>query len=145
MGYTNYYHTRRQENDKFPAKFVEDVKTIVANSPCQIIGWDNDELESKPEITEDRIALNGAGENGHESFVMTPDGRNMFGELSDEAYRFCKTTRKPYDLIVKSILILAERRGDILHSNSPKFWFDGNRKDVEYTRAVRYLKKLKLI
>lgn len=145
MGYTNYYHTRHQENNKFPAKFVEDVKTIVDNSPCKIVGWDNDELESKPVITEDRISLNGAGEAGSEPFVMTPDGRNMFGELSDEAYRFCKTCRNPYDLIVKAILILAERRGDILHSNSPKFWFDGNRKDVEYTRAVRYLKKLKLI
>lgn len=144
MGYTNYYHARHQENNKFPAKFVEDVKTIVTNSPCQIIGWDNDELESKPEITEERIALNGAGENGHESFVMTPDGLNMFGEPDDNG-RFCKTNRKPYDLIVKAILILAERRGDILHSNSPKFEFDGNRKEVEYTRAVRYLKKLKLI
>lgn len=139
MGYTNYYHTRHQENNKFPAQFVKDVKTIVDNSPCKIIGWDNDELESKPEITEARISLNGAGEDGHESFVMTPDGLNMFNEPG--AYRFCKTCRKPYDLIVKAILILAERRGDILH----RFWFDGNRKEGEYTRAVRYLKKLKLI
>lgn len=57
MGYTNYYSLHAQENNSFPIEFVNGVRLIVENSPCKIVGWDNEDLESKAEITEKRLHL----------------------------------------------------------------------------------------
>lgn len=132
MGYTNYYKIHAQENNSFPIEFVNGVRLIVENSPCKIVGWDNEDLESKAEITETRIALNGAGDEGHESFIMNPFYTD---------FDFCKTAQKPYDVVVKAILLFAERKFSILQEN---FSFDGNRNEKEFRGAVALLKKLKL-
>lgn len=52
----------------------------------------------KPAVTGAEVAFNGAGDNSHESMVITrqPDA---------ERGGFCKTARKPYDLPVAAILI----------------------------------------
>lgn len=132
MGYTNYYAIKAHENNSFPIEFVNGVRLIVANSPCKIVGWDNEDLESKAEITEKRIALNGAGNEGYESFIMKP---------YETDFALCKTAREPYDVVVKAILLFAERKFSILQE---KFSFDGNRNEKEFRRAVALLKKLKL-
>lgn len=124
MGYTNYYHIKSLE--KFPKEFVDGVQKIIDNSPVQ--------LDDSMIIDEHCIRVNGVpGQDCEEFWITAP--------LTSDCWPFTKTNREPYDLIVKAILILAEHRGDIL---TGKFSFDGKRKDKEYMRAVRYLKKLNL-
>ena len=130
MGYTNYYRTREQHDGKFPIEFVNGVKAIVANSPCRIVGWDN-ESETEPTITENKICLNGYMNDGYETFSIEPIN----------GFYFCKTARCGYDVVVKAILLYAERHFNILRQ---KFGFDGNRAESEFRKAVRLLKKLNL-
>jgi hypothetical protein len=99
MGYTNYWtlsKNRPVADKKLLAQFA--AKTIEI-SGINICGWDGRE---EPVITTaNKISLNGceADDNAsHESFVLYEDG-------------FCKTARKPYDAVVKSILIYAKHLG----------------------------------
>lgn len=58
--------------------------------------------EGEVEITPFRVAFNGSGDLSHESFILTAD---VCG------FEFCKTARKPYDLAVKTALLLARFYG----------------------------------
>lgn len=130
MGYTNYFTAKKTDDGKFPKEFVDAVSNIVSNAPCKLTGWDCDKLESKPEVSDERISLNGYGDDGHESFTLVPDGE----------WEFCKTAEKPYDIVVKAILITAERMGIL----SEEFSFDGEREtDKMYNDAIDFLGYLK--
>ena len=51
-----------------------------------------------------KIRFNGVGEDGHETFYLSPD---------ESGWGFCKTARKPYDIVVVAILsMLDEYLGD---------------------------------
>lgn len=59
-------------------------------------------IERKP-----AIILDGQGELGHETFVLTSAGPE-FDEWFSPTMQFCKTARKPYDLLVCSMLVLID-------------------------------------
>jgi hypothetical protein len=68
-----------------------------ADKPLVIRGSNG---KGRPEISQDFICFNGnwcPGENlGHEAFVLARCG---------EGFQFCKTERKPYDLLVCAVLL----------------------------------------
>lgn len=82
------------------------------------------------------LNVNGKGEDAHETFTM----REHFSQNFDEdAFNFCKTARKPYDLVVTACLtVLKHRLGDCINVTS-----DGNPRDwaagVAYARKVARL------
>lgn len=98
MGYTHYWNLKKK-----PSNYKEgwlnvqlDIQKILRVKSNDIIlrGGDG---SSSPEFTNEFICFNGDGSKGldHETFYF--DGVTDFS--------FCKTARKPYDLIVCLILI----------------------------------------
>jgi len=88
MGYTHYW---RQESEIPQA--VWDRFTAKIGPKLSLYGDILDELE----VTEERIWLNGVGDDAHETFVL---------ERCGGSFSFCKTARKPYDPIVVACLVL---------------------------------------
>ena len=98
MGYTHYWR-----QDRGPATteqwlaITNAFRTLLSHSPVPVQREDDD--NGPPMITDQHIAFNGIGGAGHETMWM---GKNAPG------FNFCKTARKPYDLLVTALLILAD-------------------------------------
>lgn len=127
MGYTHYWY-RQPELDRLAFyKFGQDVTDLLnalppsttsaggyyANAPLLIANWNGD-MNSLPKISPDEVSFNGTGrdEDGeeldHETFLI----ERVFHPAPYEYLRedgtyftFCKTARKPYDLLVTAALI----------------------------------------
>ena len=101
MGYTHYWNQQRDFTAQEWTEISHAMNQLLDASPCTIRGpfGDVDEL---PEVTRSHIAINGNGEDGHETFMLT---RNK----DDGDFAVCKTARKPYDVIVTSTLIAVSR------------------------------------
>jgi len=110
MGYTHYWIPKKTSAKKF-LEFSNICSKLYRGLPktTDTAGgyFADDKLEigdgagrenSKPEFSKDLVCFNGVGELMHETFAV---GLN---ELSGE---FCKTARKPYDLLVCVCLLAA--------------------------------------
>lgn len=124
MGYTNYWTTNNEITEFQKKKMATFAKKAVELSGVPIKGYDG---TGEAEITEESIRFNGDGETeeDHETF-----------ELYDDSWAFCKTARKPYDKVVKAVLIFAERTG-IISSWS----FDGYRTEDEFLEGQELYNK----
>jgi hypothetical protein len=105
MGYTHYWERTRQLTKSEMLDIGAKVRNIIHEAegkptstaggyhtePVQIGGSSG---EGSPDITKDGVLLNGVGELGHETFCIEPE------QGSD----FCKTARKPYDVVVVACL-----------------------------------------
>ncbi|MFW5887885.1 MAG: hypothetical protein ACOCUH_03700 [Bacteriovoracia bacterium] len=59
----------------------------------------------KPLCTKKKIFFNGIGEDGHETFVLfNQEKQNDFSP--NKSFAFCKTARKPYDVVVCEVLLV---------------------------------------
>ena len=110
MGYTNFWRCKPNLDPNKFRSFAADVHKIL-EYPSVSLYFEHDSAEP-PLINDDEICFNGAGEDGHETFIFTrvtkiedwispEDKDNM-------AFAFCKTARKPYDKYVTACLILAK-------------------------------------
>lgn len=109
MGYTHYWKAKKSNATKFKA-FSNTCKKLYENLPefSKNAGgyYENDKIEianaigkGNPEFNDTHIAFNGKGDElAHESFII--DNNNY-------DFNFCKTARKPYDLLVVACLIAA--------------------------------------
>mgnify|MGYP003656089136 FL=1 len=104
MGYTNFWYQKESfTNGEW------DVLKEVANKLIEPFRNDLDIVEDDENV----INLNGVGENSHETFYFTKSKRNILEYETEEtfnkkgSFNFCKTNRKPYDLIVWNILLKA--------------------------------------
>lgn len=71
-------------------------------------------------MTKDLITFNGIGDAAHET---------MWFDRKGDGFQFCKTARKPYDIAVIALLLLANRY-------APEVWdigSDGDAKDWQPT------------
>lgn len=107
MGYTHYFNVKKANTlnesalnnlkSEVDAVFKAHKKTIQYEynngkpAECEII---QDEANNKPVIF---IRFNGKGDGGHETFVFVGN---------DTDFNFCKTARKPYDIVACKVLIL---------------------------------------
>lgn len=110
MGYTHYMKPMKRELSLEERSFI--IK-IIEQSGVEIVSG-NGEEGTEPVVEKDSINLNGVGDDSHESF-------NINTTLGD----FCKTNRKPYDVVVVAILYYLESKGVITWSS------DGGREDHE--------------
>jgi hypothetical protein len=95
--YTHYWNIRHTASwsNNFP-QVVVDTQLIVSSAG---IGLDGEDPGLPPVIDAEKgIHLN-AKSKPHESFILGPEGLKGF--------TFCKTARKPYDLVVTAILLRA--------------------------------------
>ncbi len=130
MGYTHYYYVPKQFNSDLFAKVVTDFKKIlpeilnvkVNENAISLTSYsENDDIkikivdghgkvDSKPEITNDIICFNGSTKNSHETFILERKRKSSEYDQEDKGkfFEFCKTARKPYDLAVCAVLIIAK-------------------------------------
>ena len=110
MGYTHYWTPKVATNKKWK-EFKETCKKLHDNLPARTATaggyYKDDPLEirswngfNKPEFTMKGVNFNGDELKGldHENFYLTP---------TTTEWNFCKTARKPYDLLVVACLIAA--------------------------------------
>lgn len=109
MGYTHYMRFK-PVTQKVWNKILKDCQTLYKNMPAHsesaggyykdkplaLSDWDGT-TDGEPEFNKDEICFNGVGGMGHESFRL---GR------AEPRNDFCKTARKPYDLMVCACLIV---------------------------------------
>ncbi|KAJ5629499.1 hypothetical protein N7528_003156 [Penicillium herquei] len=117
MGYTHYWEVVDWNSDEWQTawpQIIEDVPKIIEASGVEITGpraepnddgdvMDEDEDEDEDDIEsvteplidiKEGICVNGIGNAGHEDFI-----------LKDGKWSFCKTSQKPYDDVVTTILL----------------------------------------
>jgi hypothetical protein len=108
MGYTHYIRQYRDLTDEEWATFTDCARIIFETSSVPLASWDG---TGEPMISDDRVSFNGVGSDGCETCAINRTMRELFdyevksGETS--VFDFCKTRRRPYDVIVRSIYRLA--------------------------------------
>lgn len=102
MGYTRYWEWERTEKP-MTVDFMDFCRKVF--DTCEKLGIEihNYDGYGKPTIKKDIIAFNGDGENLNESCIIS----------NEVGFNFCKTTKKPYDYAVRTILREALARGYI--------------------------------
>jgi hypothetical protein len=111
MGYTHYFPQQRSFTDQEWSELCAAAQVMIDHADkihnvhvmgdYQEMNFDNPVDEEQPIITDDRIWLNGCGDQSHEDFVITKE--------KVEEFSFCKTAHKPYDLVVCLILLSAHK------------------------------------
>lgn len=95
--YTHYWTYNKSYNDeKQFAKAVEEIKRLLAAKELKDIPLCGRADDEAAILQEDQVFLNGVGDDGHEDFCVYVD---------EPKWDFCKTARKPYDLVVMLCLI----------------------------------------
>ena len=108
MGYTHYWDINSEVKENEKEQVINEVKKLHKNlpeysetaggcyndTPIKIVGGLGD---GEPVFNDKVIWFNGEDENGHETFLI-----NFENVTSDW---FCKTSRKPYDMLVCLTLI----------------------------------------
>ena len=108
MGYTHYFDQKLPAHPARWDKAIRDIHALLDNLPEHSMSaggyYADDPLEIEVKsINADEIRINGKDgpeDLGHEDFLIR---RVSEGQLS-----FCKTARKPYDLVVCAILIVLD-------------------------------------
>lgn len=105
MGYTNHWYHKKPFTDVEWTKIKKEYKYVVENFNNVLI---KDQTEDQNEI-----CFDGIGQNSHETFILKKvnDTEPMY-DGDDVTYNFCKTNRKPYDIVVRHILRYANHIND---------------------------------
>lgn len=138
MGYTHYWSQKEEATKEQVAQVLKEIEIMHKALPAysksgggycgdkelKLCSWDG---SGTPEFNEENIAFNGDATEGmdHESFVVN---------FKSTGFQFCKTARKPYDMMAcLSLLSLA--------NNIPSFSYssDGNKDD--WKPAVDFYRK----
>lgn len=131
MGYTHYHKFAPTANtEKQFALVLKDCAKIIeaAKPKIGVFGWDEKKngYYGEPELNSKGIAINGdeSKDLDFETFIFNPKVKT--------AFTFCKTARKPYDIVVCAILISLANRLDGFSFSS-----DGEMLSDEWIPAFR--------
>ena len=100
MGYTHYFKELKRELHEEELNIIN---KIIKESGVLIRGGSGDS-DSTPSVLKYMIRLNGdeVDDQGHETFQIG---------AGDTKFNFCKTARKPYDVVVVAICIYLKSLG----------------------------------
>ena len=119
MGYTHYFEANRDFTEVEWNSLMAAAKSIIAETKVPL-AWERDEPDQPPEVSDKRIRFNGVDDNGYETFLLTKDAHG---------FDFCKTARKPYDVVVTAVLSAANAIApgalDIRSDGDPSDWVAG--------------------
>lgn len=120
MGYTHYWTQKRDFTAEEMRQIGEGVKAIIATAVGNVYPDSRGHTHelvicngmgdpgTQAEITDERIAFNGTdeGDMGHETFIFAATRELPYeGAPADRiGWAFCKTARKPYDVVVTAVL-----------------------------------------
>lgn len=140
MGYTHYWNFKNKvapaeiENGRLKWELavnkVKEALAYVQSKGIEIAGWDG---TGKPIVNTKEISFNGAGQGRCET---------MYISYKDGSWSFCKTERKPYDLLVcLTLLAFKDAFGDDFEYTS-----DGiTKEDYEDRENNEYWKKINFV
>lgn len=116
MGYTHYMNTKKEiDADKWQV-FLGHARKVIEFATPDVVELAGPDETGQPEFTDDDIMFNGVGDDAHETMEITRTPNSSY---------FCKTARKPYDIVCVAILVIAKAVfGDAFEWSS-----DGNRDD----------------
>lgn len=136
MGYTHYWSFNKAPKgqaaraEKTYLKAIKECAKIALeyNRLCKELEQDENRLSGYTAHTRvgeyGGLQINGKGGLSHESFDM----REHYNQACEEG-SFCKTARKPYDLVVVACLcVLKHRLGELMNVSSDGYktdWVDG--------------------
>ena len=114
MGYTHYWELLSSVDETAWARICDAAKRILSEATSMGIPlqWESD-VDAMPEVSTEMIRFNGVEEDGHETFLVTPNPK----------WDFCKTARKPYDTVVVAMLCMLEQLAEFSWSS------DGDKRD----------------
>jgi len=121
IGYTHYFHQQRDVTLREWTDIINDFTKLLEDNYLPAIQYESDD-SSPPQIDYHLVRFNGVGDDGHETMILDPYNTD---------FEFCKTARKPYDLAVCALLLLA-------HHHAPGAWkirSDGG--PAEWARALQ--------
>lgn len=107
MGYTNYwYRPRVLDLPTFQAAVADCVKMRAHLAVPIVDGHGTPGTEAT--FSSDEVTFNGPGEQGHETFMIERDFQPEFRQEQPDGFLFdfCKTARKPYDVVCQCCLIV---------------------------------------
>lgn len=145
MGYTNYYRVPIiMDKEKFKT-LSEELHTISGLLPhSKSAGCNSKEViilcggdgTGNPEFTEDTICFNGDESKGlsHETFGFDRNNTRratIVGSRNGLVFDFCKTARKPYNLMVQLSMLRLKH-----HFPECEISSDGNYEDWKQARAL---------
>ncbi len=136
MGYTNYWTPSkklRHETDAFPQVMLDEMtKVVEAYNKKQ----KTEEMKINYNINQKAIELYGEPAT-YESFNIDLNKDERYGRFGIDSCEFCKTARQPYDVVVKTFLVLLQRYGFL------DDWSHDDRNSCsEYRKARAFAKKL---
>ena len=119
MGYTRYWHRIREIPQPTFQAIVGDFMKVLPALQVRLAGGDG---TGDPCLTAEEVIFNGVGDDAHETFlfprVYCLRQGSIWGALE---FQYCKTARKPYDLVVAAFLVIAKHHlGDNLHVTSDR-------------------------
>lgn len=139
MGFTRYWTIKRKiPQDKFN-KFIDYAKIVVDYNTTQGIKLGDASGENVPEFNKELIALNGVGDDSHESFIIRRVPKICKWDRSNDGWEFCKTNAKPYDRVVFELLYIAHQifGDDYIEYNGDD---DGDYEETPYD--IKHLTKI---
>lgn len=138
MGYTHQYTQQRDFTDQEWSRLMMAFSRLCQEMPSSSRSaggyYSNDPLAiddqegGEPVCVEERILFNGAPEPlSHETFLLTRFRERMDPDSPiPQGFRFCKTDRKPYDLMVCATLLMAAKVApcvlEIRSDGTPEDW-----------------------
>lgn len=119
MGYTHYWTfkpVKRGETAKVERLYKKTLKEcakIARYYQDNFIEYDSERLSGYTVHDKTNkyggLKINGKGDNAHEDFTMREHFKQNFNDFGG-GFQFCKTARKPYDLVVTACLALLKHR-----------------------------------
>ncbi len=98
MGYTSYWRGNRcNEQDEKGYHLALPLIQKILERHKDIVCYEHDQPDRPPIADIQEIRFNGKGEDGHETFCFTSQ---------TPKFAFCKTARKPYDIVVCECLLV---------------------------------------
>lgn len=112
MGYTHYFPQRGEISTRRFKHIGEELKKLLDSRDSRVppVAWEFDEPNEPAEIHDTLIRFNGIGEDGHETFYLPIKSKARGYESAPYekyGFKFCKTARKPYDIVVCAALLIA--------------------------------------
>lgn len=109
--------------------FVHGVIAVAVADGIALAGGDG---HGKPVLTQDEILFNGRADQGYETFhiLRVPELKRWADEDPDyKHFGFCKTGRRPYDVVVTAVLCILETvtggHFRVSSDGSPEDWAPG--------------------
>jgi len=147
MGYTHYWTFKKpkrgdaEKTEKLYQRAIKDCAKII-KTYYDANGGLSGYTAHTPIGTYGGILVNGAGDDAHEPFELREHFKQNFENKFKEGFNFCKTARKPYDVVVTACLIVLKHRlGDYINVSSDGYqheWEEG----LELAKRVLKLKTL---